>query len=156
MGKKNTLFSFLINLSSHRSFSNSKKSHYNLLSAENGSYKDKQQHLINSATEKAPVNIYKTMNGYEMMVFAPGRLKGNFRLQVKGAELVISYKPPENFPRPEWVRREYSRGGFERSFGLDEAVDTASISAKYEDGVLQVILPVLEGKEMPKYEITVS
>jgi len=91
-----------------------------------------------------------------MLVFAPGRIRENFHLNVKGNELTVSYLPPEGFPRPEWVRREYSRGAFERSFTLDETIDAAKISAKYVDGVLQVSLPVLPGKESKSQEILVS
>ena len=82
-----------------------------------------------------------------MLVFAPGRIKEHFHLDVRGNELVVSYTPPEGFPRPEWVMREYSRGGFERTFALDPTIDITKITAKYEDGVLQVSLPVIPGKE---------
>ena len=111
--------------------------------------------LIRSA-QRAAVNIYKTDSSYEMLVFAPGRIKENFQLNVKGNELTVSYLPPEGFPRPEWIRREYSRGAFERTFTLDETVDTKAISAKYEDGVLQVSLPLIPGKEATSQEIKVS
>ena len=66
-------------------------------------------------------------------------------LSVKGNELTITYTPPEGFPRPDWVMREYSRGGFVRTFTLDDSIDTTKISAKYEDGVLQVTLPIIAG-----------
>ncbi|HEY2722648.1 MAG TPA: Hsp20/alpha crystallin family protein, partial [Chitinophagaceae bacterium] len=59
-------------------------------------------------------------------------------------------------PKPDWVRREYSRGAFERSFTLDEAIDAANISAKYIDGVLQVTLPIVPGKESSSQEIAIS
>jgi HSP20 family protein len=68
----------------------------------------------------------------------------------------VSYTPPEGFPRPEWIRREYSRGGFVRSFTLDESVDTTGVQAKYEDGVLQVSLPLIPGKERIQQEIPIS
>lgn len=90
-----------------------------------------------------------------MLVFAPGRIKEHFKIDVEGRELKISYTPPEGFPRPEWVRREYSRGGFLRSFTLDETIDAAAITAKYTDGVLQVSLPLIEGKEATRQEITI-
>ncbi|MEO6732328.1 MAG: Hsp20/alpha crystallin family protein [Ferruginibacter sp.] len=108
------------------------------------------------STQRAAVNIYKTENSYEMLVFAPGRIKEHFRLDVNGNELTVSYTPPEGFPRPEWVLREYSRGGFKRTFTLDESIDSTNISAKYADGVLQVTLPVIAGKENLKKEIVVS
>jgi HSP20 family protein len=104
--------------------------------------------------QRAAVNIYKTESSYEMLVFAPGRIKEHFHLDVKGNELTVSYSPPEGFPRPEWVRREYSRGGFERTFALDVSIDTQKIAAKYEDGVLQVTLPVIPGKEAQEIRIS--
>ena len=130
--------------------------HYNQSCAEKGNHGNRHRHQFNRTMERAAVNIYKTGSSYEMLVFAPGRIKEHFHLDVVGNDLVITYTPPEGFPRPEWVRREYSRGGFERSFGLDDSIDTANISAKYEDGVLQVSLPVIPGKEAEKREITVS
>jgi HSP20 family protein len=106
--------------------------------------------------QRAAVNIYKTENSYEMLVFAPGRIKENFGLNVKGNELTISYTPPEGFPKFDWILREYSRGGFVRTFTLDDSVDTTKISAKYVDGVLQVSLPVIEGKQVNDTKIEIS
>jgi HSP20 family protein len=114
------------------------------------------QHQLNRFMQRAAVNIYKTENSYEMLVFAPGRIRENFHLNVKGNELTVSYLPPEGFPRPDWVRREYSRGAFERSFPLDETIDATKISAKYIDGVLQVSLPIVPGKESKSQEIPIN
>ena len=106
--------------------------------------------------QRAAVNICKTDNSFEMLVFAPGRIKEHFHLDVNGKELTVSYSPPEGFPRPEWILREYSRGGFRRTFTLDECIDTTNIAAKYADGVLQVSLPVIAGKENAKKEIVIN
>src|ERR1700745_1333404 len=106
--------------------------------------RERRLHAI--SMERAAVNIYRTDNSYEMLLFAPGRIREHFHLEVKGRELVISYTPPEGFPRPEGVVREYSRGAFVRSFTLEDAIDTTRITAKYTDGVLEVSLPVVEGK----------
>ena len=106
--------------------------------------------------QRAAVNIYKTANSYEMLVFAPGRIREHFQLDVNGNELSVSYTPPEGFPRPEWVLREYSRGGFKRSFTLDESIDKNAITAKYADGVLQVSLPLLAEKQTLKKEIVIQ
>jgi HSP20 family protein len=130
---------------------------YNQSCAAKGNYSgNRNRHLFIRSMQRAAVNVYKTDNSFEMLVFAPGRIKENFNLGVKGRELTISYTPPEGFPRFDWIQREYSRGGFERSFTLDETIDTTKISAKYEDGVLQVSLPVVAGKEATNQEIKVS
>ncbi|MGI8951192.1 MAG: Hsp20/alpha crystallin family protein [Chitinophagaceae bacterium] len=130
--------------------------YYNQSCATKGNYGNRNQHLFIRSMQRATVNIYKTDNSYEMLVFAPGRIKDNFHLDVKGNELTVSYTPPEGFPKQEWIRREYSRGGFERTFTLDESVDAANITAKYADGVLQVSLPIIAGKETTQHEIPIN
>ena len=106
--------------------------------------------------QRAAVNIYKTENSYEVLVFAPGRIKEHFHVDVRGNELVISYTPPDGFPRPEWILREYSRGRFTRTLTLSDSIDTQNISAKYADGVLQVSLPLISGKEKVAKEIVIN
>lgn len=130
--------------------------YYNQSWAAKGNYGGRQQHLSMKSMQRAAVNIFKTDNSYEMLVFAPGRIREHFKLDVQGNELVISYTPPEGFPKSDWIRREYSRGGFERTFTLDETIDAGNIAAKYVDGVLQVTLPVIPGKEASTHEIKVS
>lgn len=71
-------------------------------------------------------------------------------------QLTVSYIPPEGLPRPDWIKREYSRGGFERTFTIDDSIDTANIKANYADGVLQLSLPIIPGKETPQQNIPVS
>ena len=130
---------------------------YNQSCAAKGNYSgNRNRHLFIRSMQRAAVNVYKTDTSFEMLVFAPGRIKENFNLGVKGKELTISYTPPEGFPRFDWVQREYSRGGFERTFDLDETIDTTRITAKYEDGVLLVSLPVIAGKEASNQEIKVN
>ncbi|HTE07785.1 MAG TPA: Hsp20/alpha crystallin family protein, partial [Flavitalea sp.] len=90
------------------------------------------------------------------LVFAPGRIKENFKLEVKGNQLTVSYNPPDGFPRPEWVMREYSRGGFSRTIGLNESIDATKITAKYTDGVLEVSLPLVPQSEQQQHNIPIS
>ena len=130
---------------------------YNQSCAAKGNYYgNRNRHLFIRSMQRAAVNVYKTEISFEMLVFAPGRIKENFNLGVKGNELTITYTPPEGFPKFDWVLREYSRGGFVRTFTLDDSVDATKISAKYEDGVLQVTLPIVAGKETTSQEIKVS
>jgi HSP20 family protein len=112
--------------------------------------------MLIRAMQRASVNIFKTDSSFEMLVFAPGRIREHFHLDVNGSKLTVSYLPPDGFPRPEWILREYSRGGFERTFDLDESIDATNISAKYVDGVLQVSLPLIPGKQPAKREIVIN
>lgn len=131
--------------------------YYNQSCAAKGErYGSRQRPMLIRSMQRAAVNIYKTESSYEMLVFAPGRIKEHFKVDVEGRELKISYTPPDGFPRPDWILREYSRGGFVRVFTLDETIDPTSITAKYEDGVLHVSLPLIPGKEATKKEIVIS
>ena len=131
--------------------------YYNQSCAAKGEqYGNRQRPLFIRSMQRAAVNIYKTETSYEMLVFAPGRIKEHFKIAVEGRELKVSYSPPEGFPRPEWVLREYSRGGFVRTFTLNDAIDASNIAAKYTDGVLQVSLPLIPGKEVSAKEVPIS
>ena len=131
--------------------------HYNQSCAANGNhYGNRGRHQFIRTMQRAAVNIYKAENSFEMLVFAPGRIKEHFHLDVKANKLTISYTPADGFPRPDWILREYSRGGFERTFELDDSIDATSITAKYVDGVLQVSLPVILGKQQEKRDIVIN
>ena len=116
----------------------------------------RMHHPFYQANQKAPVNIFKTENSFELMVFAPGRVKENFRVNVEGTELIVSYQPAAGIPQPEWIQKEYSRGAFERRFMTNDTIDTANIKATYVDGVLQISLPIIPGKEAPKQEVPIN
>ena len=124
--------------------------------AQHGAIYGRHHHPFIQSQFRAPVNVYKTENSYEVLVFAPGRIKENFSVKTQGNELTISYAPPEGLPRPDWIKREYSRGGFERRFTIDESIDATNIKANYNDGVLQLSLPIIPGKETPQQEIQVN
>jgi HSP20 family protein len=106
--------------------------------------------------QRASINIYRTEHSFEMLVFAPGRIKEHFELDVKGNELTVSYSPPSDFPRPDWVLREYSRGGFTRTINLSDSIDASKITAKYVDGVLEVSLPLLADREQSTHKIMIE
>ena len=106
---------------------------------------------------KIPVNIIRNENSYELMVFAPDRKKEDFNISIKGHELAIAYHvKDENAEKRNWIRHEFSKTSFERKFTIDETVDTENIRAEYNNGILQVILPVIPGSEKPAQEIRVS
>ena len=127
---------------------------YNMSHAAKGTHGSR--HLLYRSQQRAAVSIYKKETSYEMLVFAPGRIKENFAVNVKGNELSVTYTPPQGFPKFDWVLREYSRGGFIRTFTLDDTIDATAITAKYEDGVLHVSLPVITGKQTTEKNIQIS
>jgi HSP20 family protein len=106
---------------------------------------------------RVPVNVQKTDNSYELFVIAPDRAKEDFKINLKGNELTISYQLKET---PEanknWIRSEFKKASFERSFIIDETIDADNIKAEYKNGILQVTLPIVPGSEKPTQEIFVA
>lgn len=104
-----------------------------------------------------PVNVLKTDNSYEIFVIAPDRDKEDFKINLKGNELTISYQVKEDTEENKnWIRNEFRKASFERSFFVDETIDLEHIKAEYRNGILQVTLPIVPGSEKPAQEIFVA
>jgi HSP20 family protein len=104
---------------------------------------------------KVPVNLRETDATYEMELVAPGLRKEDFQLNVSNDMLTVSFEEKnenkETNNQEGWVRQEYRKRSFSRSFHLNDAVDTNNISAHYENGILYVTLPKNEKlKQMSK------
>lgn len=96
-------------------------------------------------TSRVPVNMRETDNSYEMELAAPGLQKKDFNLGVSGNVLTVSFEDKKEDRQEDaaegWIHREFRRQSFSRSFTLDDTVDVDKISARYENGVLQLSLP---------------
>jgi HSP20 family protein len=74
----------------------------------------------------------------------PGVKKEDIKVSVDGNQVCVSAevkKEKEEKEGAKFIRSERYYGSVSRSFTLDEGVDQAASSAKYEDGVLQLTLP---------------
>jgi HSP20 family protein len=91
----------------------------------------------------ASVNIIETDDAYHLSLNAPGREKADFKLNVEKGILTISYEKSNQQEEANYktIRREFTYRSFKRSFSLDENINAEAIEAKYENGVLQVLLP---------------
>ena len=92
-----------------------------------------------------PVNIREQDKSFEVEVVAPGLQKQDFQLQFNGDALTISFEQKEeDNQQPEndrWLRREYRKQSFTRTFTIDETVDIDKASARYDNGILHLTLP---------------
>jgi HSP20 family protein len=93
------------------------------------------------------VNIKETPDNYEVEVAAPGMNKKDFKVELDGNTLTISSEKTshnhENDVR--YNTREFSYQSFSRTFNLQkDVVDTEKIEAKYEDGLLHLLIPKKE------------
>lgn len=104
------------------------------------------------------VNIHETTDAYHLELVAPGLKKDAFKISLDKGVLSISYEHKQEAENKDYKthRKEFRSNSFKRSFTVDNKVNTESIEAKYEDGILKLFLPKKdEVKVMPK-EITVQ
>lgn len=92
------------------------------------------------------VNILENKEDYKVSLAVPGMKKEDFNIDVEGNMLSISCEKEENKEEKEeqFTRKEYNYSSFSRSFTLPEGVNKEKIEAKYEDGVLKLVLPKRE------------
>lgn len=97
------------------------------------------------STGTVPVNVRETEQQYEMDVVAPGCRKEDFHVNIQDNLLTISFNHKEDKQEQDqkagWVRNEYLKRSFSRTFTLDDTVDVNRINATYTDGILRLTLP---------------
>lgn len=114
--------------------------------------------LSNDVFGFPPVNITENATAYHLDVAAPGMDKADFAVKLDGNLLTISAEKKEEIKdeSAKSIRKEFSYKSFKRSFTLDEKIEAANIAAKYENGVLKVVLPKKEETKALAKEITIS
>ena|SRR5688572_9093891 len=104
------------------------------------------------------VNIKENGADFKIELAAPGLEKKDFKIEVEDGLLVISAEKEEEKKEENenYRRKEFSYNYFKRSFDLPENSVPEKIDAKYENGILKLVLPKKEVKApAPKKEITV-
>lgn len=105
-----------------------------------------------------PTNIIENNEQYKIEMAAPGMQKADFNIKLDGKILTISSeKTAETVTETEkMIRKEFGYKSFKRSFTLDEKIDAANISARYENGILKLELPKKEEVKNGAKEITIQ
>ena len=107
------------------------------------------------------VNIRETNDAFEVEMAAPGMTKDDFRIELDNNVLMITSErqsESEDKENTSYTRREFSYQSFQRTFQLPkEVVDSEKIEAKYENGLLHLVIPKKEeAKQRPPRMIKIS
>jgi HSP20 family protein len=103
------------------------------------------------------VDVIESETSYEVQLAVPGLSKEDFKIEINDNHLTVSGerkisndKKDKNFHS---IETQY--GAFSRSFTLPENVDGTKINAKYNNGILELVIPKDE-KKVLKQTIKVS
>ena len=106
------------------------------------------------------VNIRENSDNFKVEVAVPGFEKSDFNIELNNDILTISSEKQLNEEVKEGERitkQEFSYQSFTRSFTLPELVEDEKISAKYENGILSILIPKKEeAKPKPVKQIKIK
>jgi HSP20 family protein len=92
-----------------------------------------------------PMDVYRDGDHYVLTADLPGVDPGSVDVDVDGQLLTIrAERTPRSQEGVQWLTRERPAGTYLRQLTLGKDIDTEGISAHYENGVLSVMIPVLE------------
>lgn len=115
----------------------------------------------NTNTTIPAVNIKETADNFEVEMAAPGMNKEDFKVELDGNTLTISSEMRNEREEKEgerYTRQEFSYQSFQRTFTLPKnVVDVEQINARYENGVLHLLIPKREeAKQKPPRMIQIQ
>jgi len=102
--------------------------------------------LLGKAMTIPAVNITDNKDDFMVSLAVPGMKKDDFNIDIDGNMITISCEKEEKKEEKDakFTRKEYNYSSFTRSFTLPEDVLKEKIEARYEDGVLKLMLPKKE------------
>ncbi len=115
-----------------------------------GFFDDDNGNIWSSMVSMPSVNIVETEKDYQLSMAVPGLKKDDFKIDLEGNMLTISSEKEESREEKDkkFTRKEYNYTSFSRSFTLPDEVNQEKIEAKYEDGVLKILMPCKEGAKL--------
>ena len=102
-------------------------------------------------------DVKETEAGYEVDIDLPGFKKDEINAKLDNGYLTISaakgLDKDEKDKKGKYIRKERYAGSMSRSFYVGEGVTEEDIKAKYEDGILRLVVPKKDAKavENKKY-----
>ncbi|MSR98323.1 Hsp20/alpha crystallin family protein [Arthrobacter sp. BL-252-APC-1A] len=104
-----------------------------------------------------PIDLYREGDHYILNADLPGIDPGSVDVDVDGQLLTIRAERTIHVPEgATWLTRERESGTFLRQLNLGQGINIEGISAKYENGVLSVFIPVSERSKPRKIQVSSS
>ena len=113
--------------------------------------------MIKANASAPAVNVIENAKDYKIEVAAPGMTKEDFKVNIDDNDnLVISMeKKNENNQGKEnshYLRREFSYSKFQQVMTLPDNADKEKISAKVNNGILNIQIPKLQEDQIKKQQ----
>jgi len=100
------------------------------------------------------VDILEDPNSILLHADIPGVRRDDITMDIREGVLTLTATVEPLPAHWQTVYEEYQVGGYTRRFTLSDRVDTEKINAKFENGVLTLILPKAEAQRPRKIKVT--
>ncbi len=115
------------------------------------------EYPIDQVVFNPPIDIFETAEGLVLQADLPGVATDSLELQIQDNKLSLFGKVSLSVPSDaRLIHQEYQVGHFLRSFILSDEVDHERISAKLNQGVLEVVLPRHSKPEPRRIQIQID
>tara|TARA_B100000035_G_C20882774_1_gene501333 strand:+ start:102 stop:551 length:450 start_codon:yes stop_codon:yes gene_type:complete len=141
----------------YRPNSSSKKTSYNnLLNDLFLHFTDKDTDFFNELDDyPIQANVLSKENEVLIELMTPGIPKEDILIDCENNKLIVSYKTPkETSVEGEYIQQQIFKDGFKNTFKLTAELDQDKISAKMNNGILQITIPRKKGKSKNNIKIT--
>jgi len=112
----------------------------------------------NLGTWTPAIDVHEDENQYTLTADLPGMKKEDITVSVVDNVITLKGERKQELEKKEkgYHRIERSYGSFQRAFQIPGGVDSSKVEAKYEHGVLNVVLPKPEAAKPRNIDVKVS
>lgn len=101
-----------------------------------------------------PVDLLRDGDHYLLNADMPGIDPGSIDIDLDGNLLTIrAERTAAVHADVKWITQERRSGSYFRQFALGDGIDTGSISATYDNGVLSLMIPISEKAKPRKIQV---
>lgn len=116
---------------------------------------DKEDLLDNLDDYPVQANVLSTENKIFIEMLTPGIPKEDIQIDCESNKLIVSYKTPkETSVDGEYIQQQIFKDGFKNTFKLSAELDENKISAKMNNGILEITVPKKENKSKNNIKIS--
>lgn len=108
---------------------------------------DYHENYLKNCNSQPATNVFETEKNFKIELFLPGFAKEDVQMNFHKNVLTIKVDKKEDENKNEeykYAHREFGTFSFEKQFKIPNSVNTENIDAKFENGVLNIVLPKKE------------
>lgn len=115
-------------------------------------------HKIKFGSDLPRANVVENEKDYTVQIVVPGINKNDLKITVNNQIMTVEKedKQEKEEKGKNYSYREFHHSSFKRSFKIPENVNFDEIKSNYQDGILNIIIPKPETKEIKESGKTIA